>query len=222
MRSDPTMKKLVIFDLDGTLVNTIEDVCRSFNDALEACGFTKRDNSYIASLVGKPLEEIIKALLPEGESSDIVSKVSLKYREIYHASDKPNTKPYPGITELLNLLQKDNIAIGVNSNKAHEIACDVVNRMFPGIDIKVSGYGDAPMPKPSPEGAKSLMDCFGVSPRDTIYVGDTRVDVDTAQNAGVDCIVVTWGQGGHLLYQGGDGYMTVATAGQLKKIIEKA
>lgn len=192
------MKKLVIFDLDGTLVNTIEDVCWCFNEAISSYGYPGREHAYISSLVGKPLEEIVSKLLPDDIDQEDVRKVSLRYREIYNASEKPNTKPYPGIVSLLRALVSSGVSIAVNSNKAHEIACDVVEQMFPDMKIIVSGYGDVPTVKPHPEGAKLLMENYGVRPEEAVYVGDTIVDVETAFNAGIDCIWVTWGQGAGL------------------------
>lgn len=214
------MKKLVIFDLDGTLVNTIEDVCHCFNVALERRGFSAREDAFIASLVGKPLETIICGLLPEGANADDVTRVAKMYREVYGASDKPNTKPYPGVVDMLNKLQDDGVALAVNSNKPHEVAVEVVAQMFPGLNIAVSGYGNISSTKPDPEGAKLLMRETGIVSKDTVYVGDTVVDVDTAANAGIDCIIVTWGQGAPELYEDSRIAKTVGTAGELLAAIE--
>lgn len=209
------MKKLAIFDLDGTLVNTIEDVCCCFNEALKRCSFPVRDDGFIASLVGKPLETIVCGLLPEDADEDTVTRVAKTYREVYGASEKPNTKPYPGVVEMLHKLQSDGIALAVNSNKPHEAAVDVVAQMFPGLDMSVSGYGNVLSTKPDPEGAELLMREAGVTLQETVYVGDTVVDVDTAANAGIDCIIVTWGQGTPELYEDSRIAKTVGTAADL-------
>lgn len=187
--------KLAIFDLDGTLVNTIEDVCDCFNQALENCGHSRVDDGVIAALVGKPLPVIVRGLLPEGISDDEVDAMAGEYRRVYGASAKPNTKPYPGIPEMLAHLQAEGVRLAVNSNKPHEATVEVVNRMFPKLDMDVVGFGAVVTTKPDPAGANLLMERVGVIPADTVYVGDTVVDVDTADAAGVRCVLVTWGQG---------------------------
>ncbi len=187
--------KLAIFDLDGTLVNTIEDVCGCFNQALENCGHPRVNATVIAALVGKPLPVIVRGLLPESASDDEVNAVAGEYRRVYGASEKPNTKPYPGIPEMLGHLRAAGVRLAVNSNKPHEAAVEVVNRMFPSFDIDVAGFGSVSTTKPDPAGANLLMERACVAPDDTVYVGDTVVDVDTAEAAGVRCVLVTWGQG---------------------------
>ncbi len=194
-------KKLVIFDLDGTLVDTIDDVCICFNRSLIECGYPARSLAYVSSLIGLPLEEIVASLLPDNAPKNDVARVSQVYKKVYAKSDKPNTHPFPGVVDVLNALNSRGIHLAVNTNKAHEIALDVVNAMFSGLEMPVFGYGKAGTTKPSPEAVFALMEMYGVASNEMVYVGDTIVDVETACNAGIDSIVVSWGQGDSSLYE---------------------
>lgn len=188
-------KKLVIFDLDGTLINTIDDVCICFNRALVECGYSGQSEALISSLIGLPLEEIIRFLLPDGVLSEEIMRVSAAYKNIYASFEKPNTRPYPGVSEVLRKLKERGVYLAVNSNKAHEIACNMVNTIFPEFDLNVFGYGRVATSKPSPEAVYELLEEFNVDQCDAVYVGDTSVDLETACNAGIDAIIVAWGQG---------------------------
>lgn len=188
-------KKLVIFDLDGTLINTIDDVCICFNRALVECGYPGRSEVFISSLIGLPLEEIIGFLLPDRVPNEEIMRVSAAYKNIYASFEKPKTKPYPGVPGVLRKLKERGVHVAVNSNKAHEIACNMVSTIFPEFDLRVFGYGRVTTSKPSPEAVYELLEEFGVDPCEAVYVGDTSVDLETACNAGVDAIIVTWGQG---------------------------
>lgn len=199
-------KKLVIFDLDGTLVNTINDVCNCFNRALIECGYPGQSEAFISSLIGLPLEEIIRFLLPDRVPREEIVRVSAVYKNIYASFEKPNTKPYPGVPDVLRELKERGVHVAVNSNKAHEIACNMVNTIFPEFDLRVFGYGRVATSKPSPEAVYELLEEFGVDPCDAVYVGDTSVDLETACNAGIDAIIVAWGQGKSDLY--GDSRIT--------------
>lgn len=212
-------KKLAIFDLDGTLVDTIVDVCDCFNQALIECGYPSHSTAFVSSLIGLPLEQIVSSLLPEQTSATEVTRVSLQYKKKYAASDKPNTHPFPGIIDVLEKLQEQGVRLAVNTNKAHEIACDVVNTMFANLDMDIYGYGRIGTTKPSPEAVILLMEQCDALPSETVYIGDTAVDVETAFNAGVDSIVVTWGQGKQSLYDDERAHMVVDDTEQLFRAI---
>lgn len=215
-------KKLIIFDVDGTLVNSIDDVVDCFNESLVACGFPSRDYASIASLIGKPLETIVAGLIDDNPTSPDTIRVAKTYREVYAASPKSHTAPYPGMDTLVEELLAQGVYVAANSNKPHENAVKVLERLFPGCPIKVSGYGDVASVKPSPEGAlKLILEC-GVTAEETLYVGDTLVDVETASNAQIDCVIVTWGQGNYEQLRADPRVSAlVDTAAELKRLCMK-
>ena len=201
----PVSRRLVIFDADGTLVDTVEDVAECFNQALVAAGYPSSTLEGVAAQLGKPLEEIVRGILPpsaRGEDA-AVAAVSKAYRQAYAASPKSRTRPYPGVSEALRKLVDSGMRIAVNSNKPHDNLVRLMDGFFGDLPLLVCGYGNVGIKsaKPDPEGARWLMAEAKVPPAETLYVGDTHIDVDTASNAGVSCVVVAWGQGTDELYR---------------------
>lgn len=189
------MKKLVIFDLDGTLIDTLMDAGRCFNKVLEQFGFKTCSLEQYGCVVGGNLEVIFSKLLEEQyRTEEIISKLKNKYREVYSLDPKPNTKPFDGVLALLKKLnEKNDVSIAINTNKSQVLAEKLCESMF--FDIKFSGifgYVDERPPKPDPSAVNMLMKINNVLPEETIYVGDSLTDVKTAQNAGIDCIFVNW------------------------------
>ena len=129
------MKNLCIFDFDGTLVNTITDVAICFNEALRKCGFREHPIEEYKNFVGGNLETVVSKLLDEYDRTDEnIEKVKSVYYEIYNSSDKVNTKPYENVMELLTNLQKNNINIGINTNKKQELTESLCEKFFPNIN----------------------------------------------------------------------------------------
>lgn len=187
--------RLVIFDLDGTLLDTVEDVADCFNSALRECGFPERTLEEVVTLVGGDLEAIVGRLLPLGSSQDDVNRVKLSYRRLYAMSDKSKTHPYDGISELLEELRRKGVALAVNTNKGQDLAEKCMSSMFPGMEIPVVGLVEGRPHKPDPFGVKLLLDRFSCSEEETVYVGDGVSDALTARNAGLAFIYCSWGQG---------------------------
>lgn len=190
------LPKLVIFDLDGTLVNTIEDVADSFNEALSENGFPTSTLDEVASLVGGDLETIVGRMLPEGARTRAnIDRVKADYRRIYAASPKPKTAPYEGIPQLLDELFASGIGVAVNTNKGQDLAESCIAKLFPGTGIPVVGYVEGTPSKPDPSGAQRLLKEFDCSAPDTPYVGDGMSDAKTANNVGTPFVFCAWGQG---------------------------
>lgn len=189
--------KLVIFDFDGTLVDTIEDVIICFNQSLEMCGFPKLDSEYIKTLIGGDLETIVSRLLPlDCISRDNIDMVKKNYRYLYLNSLKEHSKPYDGIMELISYLKENKILIAINSNKGQSLLVDMVDKIFgPNIFECVLGYDENFPSKPDPYGVFRILDMCNVKLEDAIYVGDGNSDLLTAKNAGIDFVYVSWGQG---------------------------
>ena len=182
------MKTGILFDLDGTLLNTLEDLLDATNYALELCGYPRRTLSELRRFVGNGAENQIRMSLPEGASPEEVQRVLKIYKPYYTEHCQVKTRPYDGIWESLAIL-KEKYPIAVVSNKPDAAVKALCGQMFPGI----FALGEAPgcPRKPAPDMVHKACRAIGV---DTcVYVGDSEVDVRTAKNAGVPCLSVLWG-----------------------------
>lgn len=184
---------LVIFDLDGTILNTLEDLRDSLNYALDRMGFPERSLEEVRNFVGNGIRKLIERALPQGGDDKTVEEMLVLHRDYYqvHCADK--TRPYDGISEMLAKLKQREIQLAVLSNKpdyAVKILCD---KYFPGIFDKAYGFREGIERKPSPEAVFALLEEFGVPREKAVYVGDSEVDVQTAKNAGLDMMIVEWG-----------------------------
>lgn len=191
-------KKLIIFDLDGTLIDSITDVAICFNKALFEYSLPTHELAEFGKFVGGDLEQVITKMLPIEFKNDydLIAKIGQRYRQLYSSSSKPNTVPYAGIVDLLNYLRSQNCAIAVNTNKNHILAKEVTDSVFPDFKFDyVLGSGGDIAPKPSREGVDLIASALGVRVKDSCYIGDTLSDVLTAKNAEIPCFYVKWGQG---------------------------
>ncbi|MBQ2973044.1 MAG: HAD family hydrolase [Clostridia bacterium] len=183
----------VIFDLDGTLTDTLEDLKNSVNYALSQFGFPERNTEEIRSFVGNGVKRLIYLSVPENTPDEISESCLSVFREHYNNHSCEKTKPYDGIADLLKLLKDNGIKTAVVTNKMHSAAEDIVKYFFDGlIDVTV-GQIDGVAQKPQPDGVYRVLDLLGVSREKAVYVGDSEVDCITAKNAGIPCIGVMWG-----------------------------
>lgn len=191
------MKKLVIFDFDGTIADTAPDCVDCFNEAFRLSGVPAQSAKRILRAFGKTLPEIVSDSIPKKyRTRETVAKIVKAYPEIYGASEKPKTKPFPGIPELLESLRERGIALAVHSNKLEAILKDMAVRYFPGIPFDfVRGYRPGQVSKPAPQGVFEMMKEAGVIAKETLYVGDSASDTATAKAAGIEVVLVTWGTG---------------------------
>jgi phosphoglycolate phosphatase len=189
------MKKLVIFDLDGTLLNTIADLADSTNTALEKNGFPTHPVEAYRFFVGNGINKLFERALPEDEKNEAnilrIRKDFLAYYSLHH-SDK--STPYPGIPELLKELNRQNIQLAVASNKYDEATKELIPYYFPNIPfVAVFGQREGIAPKPDPTIVYDILAIAEIAKKDVLYVGDSGVDMQTAINAGVISCGVTWG-----------------------------
>lgn len=187
--------KVVIFDLDGTLLNTIADLAAAANHALTALGFPRRGEDECTRFVGNGVTKLLERALPDGaKTPENVERMREEFFKYYdeHLWDK--TTVYPGITELLEALQTQGALLAVASNKYQSATERLVKHFFPQIHfLDVLGQRDGVPVKPDPDIVHEILLSAGAKKEDVLYVGDSDVDVQTAQNAGVRVCAVTWG-----------------------------
>ena len=189
------MKKLVIFDLDGTLLNTIADLAASTNHALQACGFPTHDVSAYRYFVGNGIMKLFERALPEeARSVEQLARIRVLFVPYYDAHNMDRSCPYPGMVALLTRLQAEGVALAVASNKYQAATEKLVAHFFPGISfVKILGQREGIPTKPDPGIVNEIVAAAGVAKSDVLYVGDSNVDMQTALNGGVDACGVTWG-----------------------------
>lgn len=194
MRGVNIMYKTVIFDLDGTLLDTLADLHASVNAALSAFGLPSRSIEEVRSFVGNGIAKLIERSIGNAEFPDFAGVLSV-FKAHYGAHCKDKTKAYDGILPLLQTLQAAGVQTAVVSNKADFAVKLLAEEYFQGLLLDAVGENEAAgvRKKPAPDSLFAVMEKLGAKQADVVYVGDSEVDIQTAQNAGVPCISVTWG-----------------------------
>lgn len=187
------MIKLAVFDMDGTLCDTIEDLGTAVNHALGAQGFEKHTTEEYKTFVGDGVTKLIERALPQGVSDDIVEKTRGMFLDYYKEHFTVFTKPYDGINELLDELKKRKIQLAVFTNKVHYMALKVAEILFGGRFGVVIGQSDEKPMKPDPTAVFEIMDRYGIPPDETVFIGDSDVDMQTAVNSKTHGIGAGWG-----------------------------
>ncbi len=182
----------ILFDLDGTLLNTLEDLKDSCNAALEACGYAPRTLDEVRRFVGNGVGLLIRRALPEGVGEEEWARCLALFKAHYQNNLDNKTRPYPGIEQALDALLARGYRIGVVSNKFDAAVKALCAHHFPRIQVAV-GEREGVRKKPAPDSALAAAQALGVRPASTLYVGDSEVDIQTARNAGMDCLSVDWG-----------------------------
>lgn len=187
------MNKAVIFDLDGTLLDTLGDLTGAVNHALEAYGLPTHTEAEVRTYVGDGVKELIARSCPPDTDEASRQAVLEAYLPHYAAHNMDKTAPYPGVMELLADLKAAGYRLGVVSNKhAAGVATLTAHYFGDRLDIAVGGDGTRPL-KPAPDNLLYAMEQMGVDPENVWYVGDSVQDVRTAHAAGVKVVAVTWG-----------------------------
>ena len=189
------MKKLVIFDLDGTLLNTIEDLGHAANFALQRWGFATHTIASDPFFVGNGVKRLMQRVLPEENRDDLTVDALLRdFRTYYDEHCCDYTKPYAGIEDLLTDLADQGIQLAVASNKYHSAVEQIIGHYFPDVNwVAVQGQVEGVNVKPDPSIVFSILGKARVAKKDVLYVGDSGIDMETARRACVDSVGVTWG-----------------------------
>ncbi len=184
--------KYIIWDLDGTLLNTIEDLHSSVNFALERFGQPCRTLKETTRNVGNGIRLLISRSLEGGEDNPLIEEVFASFKAHYAENCLNLTRPYDGIPELLQALKASGVKMAVVSNKIDFAVRDLRDRFFPRLDVAM-GEQEGVAKKPAPDMVYKAMEELGASPSETVFIGDSEVDVLTAKNAGLPCVAVLWG-----------------------------
>lgn len=183
----------VIFDLDGTLLNTLDDLSDSLNDILSEFGYATVSVEDVRHFVGNGARNLIRLALPDNCSEDVVTQVFEKFKIHYNNNMQKKTRPYNGIMELLLDLQRYNYKIAIVSNKFDSAVKSLVQIYFGNLITVAIGETNEIKRKPAPDSIFTAVKELGADINRTILVGDSETDVRTAKNAGIPCIGVTWG-----------------------------
>ncbi len=189
------MKKAVIFDLDGTLLNTLDDLADSTNYALSKFGYPTRTIDEVRQFVGNGVAKLIERAIPEGKNNPNFEKCLAIFKENYAQNMYNKTAPYNGIIEMLSNLKSKGIKIAVVSNKFDLAVKELCKKYFEEFIDFAAGENEAQgiRKKPAPDTVISVLNKFNFAPEDAVYVGDSDVDIMAAKNSKMPCISVTWG-----------------------------
>lgn len=189
------MKKYsaVIFDLDGTLLNTLTDLTNAVNHAMSALGFEEKTLDQVKSFVGNGIAVLMELCVPDGKKNPRFEQALEEFKAYYAEHSRDNTAPYDGIMELIKKLSAKGVKMAIVSNKIDFAVKDLNREYWNGIiDVAI---GETPQirRKPAPDTVLKALSELGADKNDAVYVGDSEVDIATAENAGMECISVTWG-----------------------------
>lgn len=185
--------KLAIFDLDGTLLDTLEDLTDAVNYALNQCGYPTRTISEIRSFVGNGIRKLIERSLPADTEAAEIDRVHEIFSPYYKEHCNVKTHPYEGVLAMLQKLREEGVLTAVLSNKADFAVQPLMQQYFP--DLFDAAFGERPgIPrKPAPNAVYEIIKLLDVQKEAAVYIGDSNVDIETACNAGLPCISVDWG-----------------------------
>ncbi|MGM9566635.1 MAG: HAD family hydrolase [Clostridia bacterium] len=189
------MKKYngVLFDLDGTVLDTLADLVDSVNYVLEKFGFPRRSQGEIRSFLGNGIRKLMERSLPEPVDAEAFEEILGCFRDYYTAHCEMKTKPYPGVRTVIDQIRKAGIPVGMVSNKNDAAVQALAETFFPGVFDVVIGQRENLAPKPAPDMVNLALGTLGLDAKRCLYVGDSEVDKMTADNANMDCALVTWG-----------------------------
>lgn len=212
--------KITVFDMDGTILNTLDDLKDSLNFTLDHFGYPKRTLEEVRRFVGNGIMKLIERGVPASTSEEKIKEAYSFFIEYYSAHCADKTKPYTGITELLKKLRKDGIKTAVVSNKADIAVKELCDKYFKGLfDISI-GEREGVRRKPAPDSVNEVLNQLGFSREEAVYIGDSDVDVETAKNADMVCIGVEWGfRDRELLIEKGADYI-VSDTEELYKLLK--
>ncbi|MBQ7692928.1 MAG: HAD family hydrolase [Oscillospiraceae bacterium] len=185
--------KAVLFDMDGTVLDTLADLTNAVNHVLALYGMPQRTPREVAGFLGNGAERLLTLSVPAGTSRETVREMLAVYQPWYDAHCAILTAPYPGILKLMETLKKAGVKQAVISNKQDRAVRRLADEHFPGLLETAVGESETVRRKPNPDAVLAALREMDVRSEDAVYVGDTEVDLRTAANAQLDCAAVGWG-----------------------------
>lgn len=185
--------KAIIWDMDGTLLDTLDDLADSMNAALKKFGLPTRTRDEIQSFVGNGIMHLVECSVPDGKANEKFEEIMAFFREYYEENSRNKTKAYDGLDTLLTELKARGFRMAIVSNKIDSAVKELAKQYF-GDEIDTAiGETAGKRRKPYPDMVLEAMRVLNVGAEETVYIGDSEVDLKTAENAGLDCISVSWG-----------------------------
>jgi phosphoglycolate phosphatase len=184
---------LAIFDLDGTILDTLDDLADTINFALSNSGFPKRTRDEVRRFVGNGINRLVERAVPADTSPEEAKKVRADFEAHYKAHCAIKTRPYDGIIEILKTLRESGVKAAVVSNKPDFAVKDLCELYFPGMLDFAVGEREGVRRKPAPDSVLTVLEKLSTDSKKAVFIGDSDVDIETARNAGIDCISVDWG-----------------------------
>ena len=189
-----TMYNTFIFDLDGTLLNTLDDLAASVNYALRTHGMPERTLDEVRSFVGNGVRLLMERAIPEGSANPRFEETFATFRAYYMEHSLDKTRPYEGIPEMIHTLKQRGCRLAVVSNKFYAATQELIRHFFPEITVAIGEHeAEGIRKKPAPDTVFEALRQLGVGKEKAVYVGDSDVDLQTAHNSGLPCISVLWG-----------------------------
>lgn len=211
--------KCVVFDLDGTLTNTLTDLKNSVNFALKNQGFPEKTLAEIRSFVGNGVRKLVERAVPFSADSETVEKVFADFRKHYAVHCLDTTAPYDGVVDVLRALKEVGVRTAIVSNKSHPEVQGIAERFFAGLIDKAVGVSDRIACKPAPDAVNFALSELKTDKKDCVLVGDSLVDMATAANSGLPFIAVTWGFVDKDVLIGKGASVTADDAAELSKLL---
>ncbi len=213
--------KAILFDLDGTLLDTIEDLTASTNYALRTFSLPERSIDEVRSFVGNGVRRLMQQAVPANTDEELFEEIFAAFKDYYFKHSYDYTRPYQGIMPLLLKLKENGILMGIVSNKWHTAVQELSHCFFSDLISVAIGESETTPRKPNPEGVFAALKALGCKAEETLYVGDSDIDIMTAQNAGVPCISVTWGFRNEAFLKSHNAEILIHSPQELLSIIEE-
>ncbi len=185
--------RTIVFDLDGTLLDTLADLSAAVNHALRLHAMPERSVREVRDFVGNGVRRLMERAVPEGTPEAVFENVFAAFRTYYAAHCLDQTRPYPGILPLLQQLKARGCRMAIVSNKLQPAVTELNHRFFKDFITTAIGESATVRRKPCPDAVLAALHAMGSRPGEAVYVGDSEVDIETARRAGVDCVTVLWG-----------------------------